>query len=194
MCLARRRPIIVAEVLRLRSSDKVALGGTRYFSPLQHAFRYGVVRPRPDAPAPTPPPRALDASSMVAEATVTLRQRVARWGVAGLQYAVVAGVLGFKFFEWWYSPAVQELAQASSEEAAAPPPPAPVAGAPPAVPADTGSVMCGLCRDVCTNMAACPSGFVYCYTCLFAHVKAHGCTPRGQLPCTTSQIRKVWVS
>ena len=123
------------------------------------------------------------------------------WGVTLAQYGVVTGVLGFKFFEWWYTPEVQELAQHSSEEAASPPPPVEWLGGGSVlgdthsiVPPDTASVACPLCHAQCTNMAASPSGYIYCFPCLYKYIEKYGRTPKGGLPCNVLDIRKCWVS
>ena len=185
-----------------------ALGRTQYFSPWQHMFRFNVVR---HVPSPK------TGKDLVTEmlGNRNWKERLSAWGVSAVQYGVVAGVLSFKFFEWWYTPEVQELAQKSSEDAASPPPPTmllsckensnnnnneddevlvAVPAAIPAVPRETASVLCTLCNDQCTNMAASPSGYVYCYPCLYNYIQDHGRTPKGGLPCTVLEIRKCWVS
>ena len=167
------------------------LGRTQYFSLWQHVWKYNVVRhvPQPETP--------FNAGGKLATEMLnrpnTVRGKVMAYGAAAVQYSVIVGVLGFKFFEWWYTPEVQELAQQSSTETAPPPPPIELVK-PSVEPVDTASVACPLCKERCTNMAACPSGFVYCYPCVYAYIEEHGRTPKGGLPCTTNDIRKCWVS
>ena len=167
------------------------LGRTQYFSLWHHVWKYNVVRHVP------PPETPFNAGGQLATEMLnrpnTVRRKVMAWGAAAVQYSVIVGVLGFKFFEWWYTPEVQELAQQSSTETVLPPPPIELFK-PSVVPIDTASVVCPLCKEHCTNMAACPSGFVYCYPCVYAYVEEHGRTPQGGLPCTTNDIRKCWVS
>jgi peroxin-12 len=167
------------------------LGRTQYFSLWHHVWKYNVVRHVP------PPETPFNAGGQLATEMLnrpnTVRKKAMAWGAAAVQYSVIVGVLGFKFFEWWYTPEVQELAQQSSTETAPPPPPIELFK-PSIVPIDTASVACPLCKEICTNMAACPSGFVYCYPCVYAYVEEHGRTPQGGLPCTTNDIRKCWVS
>jgi hypothetical protein len=175
-----------------------SLGRTLYFSPWQHFFRFNVVRH-----VPSPETGKDLATEMLGYRN--WKERLTAWGVNAVQYGVVAGVLSFKFFEWWYTPEVQELAQKTSEDAE-PPPPTTVllflkendeddaASAVPAVPRETAAVLCPLCTNQCTNMAASPSGYVYCYPCLYKYIEDHGRTPKGGLPCTVLEIRKCWVS
>ena len=182
-----------------------ALGRTQYFSPWQHFWSYNIVRQRP------PESRSESGSGdhhggedLVTEMLnmpTTLQDKVSAWAVTGVQYGVVAGVLAFKFFEWWYTPEVQDIASKSSGGQKTAPPSElqlPQQSVEPQqnlkVPRDTGAVGCSLCKEQCTNMAASPSGFIYCYPCLYTYVQEHGRTPRGCLPCTVTQIRKCWVS
>jgi hypothetical protein len=167
------------------------LGRTQYFSLWHHVWKYNVVRHVP--PPETPFNAGGQLATEMLNRPITVRKKAMAWGAAAVQYSVIIGVLGFKFFEWWYTPEVQELAQQSSTETAPPPPPIELFK-PSVVPIDTASVACPLCKEPCTNMAACPSGFVYCYPCVYAYVEEHGRTPQGGLPCTTNDIRKCWVS
>jgi peroxin-12 len=170
------------------------LGRTQYFSLLQHICKYRVVRhvPLPDTP--------FNAGSKLATEMLnlpkTFKEKCMAWGATTVQYSVIAGVLGFKFFEWWYTAEVQELAQKSSGQPVPPPPPPSVLlpSTMSSAPRSSSSVVCPLCNEQCTNMSASPSGFIYCYPCLYKYIKEHGKTPKGGLPCSVLNIRKCWVN
>ena len=167
-----------------------ALGKSRFFSPWQHLCGYGVIRPRP---SPLPGDRM--ALGTITLPKKTLVEKLTYWGTTGAYYGVIASVVAFKFFEWWYSTDVQMIAQVSSEEPTTPPPPTQPGRSHMAVVAlPRKESLCGICGDPCTNIAASPSGYIYCYPCIFAYVKEHGLTPKGGLPCTVHAVRKIWLS
>jgi len=90
----------------------------------------------------------------------------------------------FKFLEWWYTDASQ----------IATPPPIPP---PPEPPKTTGylpinQTECPLCKKTRTNPAVLPSGYAFCYPCIFTYVKEHHKCPVTSLPMDEDQIRKIY--
>jgi len=171
-----------------------ALGRTQYFSPMQHFWKYNVIR---DIPSPNQD--GIDFASEMLSIPTSFKEKVAAWAVTSIQYGVVAGVLVFKFAEWWYTPEVQELAQSSSSgnEEILPPPPIDLihntsTNNNDIIPYDSNSIKCPLCKEQCTNMAASPSGFIYCYPCLYKFVKTNNKAPRSEIFCNTENLRNVY--
>ena len=60
------------------------------------------------------------------------------------------------------------------------------------LPADINS--CPLCNQIRVNPSASPSGYVFCYRCLFLHVREHGCCPLTNVACSESQIVRLYDS
>ena len=52
---------------------------------------------------------------------------------------------------------------------------------------------CRICGKVRTNAAASPAGALCCYPCLFAFAKEHGTCPATGMPCSTSQVVRVYL-
>jgi peroxin-12 len=52
--------------------------------------------------------------------------------------------------------------------------------------------VCPLCQGERRNPTCIPSGYVFCYACIFDHVAAHGACPVTRLPCTKEQLRKLY--
>lgn len=175
-------------ILRAAYQLMFALGRIRSFSPWQHLCGYCIVR--------TPPSISGDPMvlSTIPSPSKALVEKLSDWSKSAFYYGVITSVLAFKFFEWWYSTPVQMIAQTSSEEPTALPPPSQVCRSHTAqVTSPRKENICGICSDVCVNMAASPSGYVYCYPCLYAFIKEYGLTPKGRLPCTVDMIRKIWL-
>lgn len=53
---------------------------------------------------------------------------------------------------------------------------------------------CGMCDQMLVhrNSACIPSGYVFCYECIFPYVKEHKCCPVTNLPCEPLQIRRIY--
>lgn len=51
---------------------------------------------------------------------------------------------------------------------------------------------CPLCSGEITNAACAPSGFVFCYLCLFRHVSTSPFCPITRAPCSTDNIRRLF--
>ena len=53
---------------------------------------------------------------------------------------------------------------------------------------------CMLCNKQRTNSAVIPTGYVFCYNCIFPFVQENHCCPVTRMPCTAIQIRKIFES
>jgi peroxin-12 len=60
-----------------------------------------------------------------------------------------------------------------------------------AVPADR--TQCPLCRQPRTNPALIPSGYVFCFPCIYAHVESHGQCPVTLAPTAPDAVRKLYI-
>ena len=170
-----------------------ALNRSRFFSPWHNLFGYTTVRA---IFFPSVDPLAVESGKSTFKKK-PIAQRLSAWSQAGAYYAVVSGILVFKFFEWWYSHPVQSTTQESSESVLSPPPPTQAGRHEdrliPVLPPSTDAY-CSLCQAVCTNMAASPSGYIYCYPCIFAYIKQYGASPQTGVPCAVDEIRKIWLT
>jgi hypothetical protein len=52
--------------------------------------------------------------------------------------------------------------------------------------------VCPLCKRLRTNPAISPSGYVFCYPCLYAYVSDVGKCPITSIDCTIDDIRKIY--
>jgi len=107
------------------------------------------------------------------------------------KWAVYVGVFLIRFLQWWYSP---DNAQRQVRPKAAPPPPPKARRHPKGVRVPSDSRKCPLCYRTRVNAALLPSGFVFCYTCIFNHLKTHGSCPVTRRPCRMEDLRKIYES
>eukprot|EP00457_Paulinella_chromatophora_P009541 gb/GEZN01009609.1/.p1 GENE.gb/GEZN01009609.1/~~gb/GEZN01009609.1/.p1 ORF type:complete len:349 (+),score=29.34 gb/GEZN01009609.1/:69-1115(+) len=121
-----------------------------------------------------------------------LHQFLSRCGriiVRNLKWALLVCLVAFKFAEWWYS-AANVLGTRRKLPIPPPPPPVQIPREAPTVPSD--KKLCPLCKRGRANPAAAPSGFVFCYPCIHAHVTQHGCCPVTRLHCSVDQICRIY--
>lgn len=119
-----------------------------------------------------------------------LISRFGYWCADYSKWGILFGVFAFKFAEWWYS-AENRLAP-SSRVTVIPPPPEPSKRAASGMTLPADRTICGICSRSRTNPATTPSGFVFCYPCLFHYISEHHKCPVTLLPCHTDQIRKIY--
>lgn len=55
----------------------------------------------------------------------------------------------------------------------------------------TNFAECPLCRGPVQNATAAPSGYVFCYRCIYAHIEKVGKCPVTLVPVQIWQLRKV---
>ena len=107
--------------------------------------------------------------------------------------ALILAVFGFKALEWWYT--TGETALGGRKPLPPPPPPPPPPPARGGVPLPADPALCPLCVTPTTNPAmAVPSGYVFCYPCLYGHVSTHGACPVTRLPCGVDGVRRLYQS
>jgi peroxin-12 len=117
-----------------------------------------------------------------------------RWAVADhARSALILAVFGFKALEWWYASGEAALGGRKPLPPPPPPPPPLPHSLGVAVPEDPG--LCPLCVQPRTNPAlAVASGHVFCYPCLTAHVRAHGCCPVTRVATGLDGVRRLYQS
>ena len=92
------------------------------------------------------------------------------------QSALIAAVIGFKLTEWWYGAAEERVVNATTLPVPPPPPRPPPHPEGLALPDDQS--LCPLCRKSIRNPAVLTcSGYVFCYSCVHAHVDRYGDCP-----------------
>ena len=52
--------------------------------------------------------------------------------------------------------------------------------------------ICLICGNEKINSSCIPSGYVFCYNCVFPFVQKNQCCPVTKLPCTPIQIRRIY--
>jgi len=107
-----------------------------------------------------------------------------------LQFFVVLVIFLFRFFEWWYSPSNRMRTNIRRLPIPPPPPPTKRANEGLELPAD--KTLCPICLRARETPACSPSGFVFCYRCIFNHIQNNGKCPVTLLPCQIGQIRKIF--
>jgi len=96
----------------------------------------------------------------------------------------------FKFLEWWYT----EASRLTAPLLPIPPPPDPPKQAKEGIQLPDDKTYCALCQNVRTNSAMIPSGYAFCYPCIFNYIKQHHKCPITFLPTEEEQIRKIYTS
>ncbi|XP_057673968.1 peroxisome assembly protein 12 [Corythoichthys intestinalis] len=117
-----------------------------------------------------------------------LTSQVARGLAVSLSTSLSLGVFFLQFLEWWYSSDNQAAAN-SLTSLPAPPPPLHLH-----TEDSAGDGMhCPLCRKLRVNAAALStSGFVFCYRCIFAFVKANRRCPISGYPTELQHLIKIY--
>jgi len=117
-------------------------------------------------------------------------QKAAQMGLDSIKYMLLMSVFGFRFMDWWYSSdtnaAVRPKMQLVPAPKAAPPP------HPDGIQLPEDRTLCGLCNQQRTNPAATPTGFVFCYPCIFAYTGEHGLCPVTHCRMQQGSIRRVY--
>lgn len=105
----------------------------------------------------------------------------ARWGL-------LLGIFFFKFLEWFYS---NENALQRQTKLPIPRCPPITKPHPQGIPVAKSGI-CAICNQERKNSASAPSGYVFCYPCIFQHVQLHHNCPITMLHCDITQIRKIY--
>jgi len=170
---------------------------TPYYSPLLHVLGLRVARVSAEDAAALRRSRDARRHAQLGESTPLQRAYLAcRYFLSDHATSfVIIFVFGFKIVEWWYTSAEETLLRASQGRSAVPPPPpgmAPSKGGMCTLPKDRR--VCPLCRRRMVNATmVSPTGYVYCYACIFKHVeKESSCPVTGKLGITKSDLRRLF--
>ncbi|KAJ1332463.1 hypothetical protein BSLG_008765 [Batrachochytrium salamandrivorans] len=90
-----------------------------------------------------------------------------------LQYALPMGVFFFNFLEWWYSTDHHK----TTNMLPIPPPPDSIKPHPKGLKLPDNTHTCPICVKPRTNPAMLPTGYVFCYPCVFNYVAEFGRCP-----------------
>eukprot|EP00160_Parvularia_atlantis_P018449 Unigene6835_Nuclearia_a/m.20948 Unigene6835_Nuclearia_a/g.20948 ORF Unigene6835_Nuclearia_a/g.20948 Unigene6835_Nuclearia_a/m.20948 type:complete len:117 (-) Unigene6835_Nuclearia_a:63-413(-) len=110
--------------------------------------------------------------------------------LSSLQTLLPMSIFFFKFLQWWYASGYAKSNLAPSLPI--PPAPAPLAPAAGGVGLPEDRTLCPLCRKPRTNATVIPSGYVFCFPCIFAHVEQHGVCPVTLERTSLDQLRKIY--
>ncbi|KAK7061450.1 ankyrin repeat protein nuc-2 [Favolaschia claudopus] len=111
-----------------------------------------------------------------------------------LKLLLPTAIFFVKFLEWWYSPGSPARSFSTSPLGPAVPPPRMLPPHPQGIPFNPQSYgKCPICLDPIKNATALPSGYVFCYRCVYDHVTKLGKCPVTLLPTRIWQARKVMV-
>ena len=124
-----------------------------------------------------------------------------RYLLDSLKVLLPMSIFFVKVLEWWYSPsspARSILAHSSHSRSSASNPPIPpprlLAPHPRGLPvSSTKYGMCPICTGPIENATALPSGYVFCYRCVYKEVEEKGRCPVTLTPARVWQLRKVLV-
>ncbi|KAG7382491.1 ubiquitin-protein ligase peroxin 12 [Phytophthora pseudosyringae] len=117
------------------------------------------------------------------------------WATLDHSYVLLMlGIAGYKFVEWMYSEeGVAAKLRLTGTDAPIPPPPLPPQFSGQALTlATTDPSLCPLCKKKRVNPAMAPSGYVFCYPCIYRHVEQYGQCPVTQMKCEPAAIVKIY--
>jgi len=176
-------------------------GDTPYFSPFLRAMKTVLVRITPDD------------ESVFSQNETTYREKLmeklggpriidrirrlalrATWATLDHSYVLLLlGIAGYKFVEWMYSEEGVAKMRLTGADAPIPPPPLPPQFSGQALSLATmDPALCPLCKQQRVNPAMAPSGYVFCYPCIYRYVEQHGECPITQMKCEPSTIVKIY--
>jgi peroxin-12 len=117
------------------------------------------------------------------------------------KWGVLISIFVYQFLEWYRTAGTaitpsfgldQEI-PLPNERLPIPPPPLSPSPAPDApVSLHPNKLYCSLCNRLRRNPACSPSGYVFCYPCLFEFVREYQKCPVTNWKCNTEQIRKIY--
>lgn len=119
----------------------------------------------------------------------------ATWTTLDHSYVLLLlGIAGYKFVEWMYSEeGVATKLRFTGTDAPVPPPPLPPQFSGQALTLATmDPALCPLCKKQRVNPAMAPSGYVFCYPCIFRYLEQHGECPVTQIKCDPTTIVKIY--
>ena len=111
-----------------------------------------------------------------------------------LRFLLPTAIFFIKFLDWWYSPGSPARAFSTSPSEPALPPPRMLHPQQKGIPFDSKQYgKCPVCKDPFRNATALPSGYVFCYRCVYDHVDRQGSCPVTLMPVKLWQLRKVLI-
>lgn len=111
-----------------------------------------------------------------------------------LKVILPTAIFFIKFLEWWYSPSSPARSLSTSPLGPAVPPPKLLSPHPKGLQVDkTQYGQCPICRGPINNATALPTGYVFCYKCIYDQVEKNGRCPVTLLPARVWQLRKILV-
>ncbi|KAJ1959855.1 ubiquitin-protein ligase peroxin 12 [Dipsacomyces acuminosporus] len=119
------------------------------------------------------------------------RNIVARMLTGGLDFLKVLlplSIFFYRFLEWWYRSDFHKKIQ----QMPVPPPPMPLKPHPDGVAVPSDQSICPICEKQRTNPAISPSGYVFCYPCIYRRVSETGRCPVTLIKAQPEGIRKIY--
>ncbi|KAE9041227.1 hypothetical protein PR003_g4410 [Phytophthora rubi] len=119
----------------------------------------------------------------------------ATWATLDHSYVLLLlGIAGYKFVEWMYSEeGVAAKLRLTGTDAPTPPPPLPPQFSGQALTLATmDPALCPLCKQKRVNPTMAPSGYVFCYPCIYRYVEQHGECPITQMKCDPASVVKIY--
>ena len=104
-----------------------------------------------------------------------------------VQYGLPLGIFVFRFIEWWRS---SEYYKSMDSQPIPPPPPTKSLRSMDSLPEDTS--VCPICLETRSNPAMTPTGFVFCYPCIFKYISEHNRCPVTHSTLHVDSIRKIY--
>ncbi|ORZ33878.1 Pex12 amino terminal region-domain-containing protein [Catenaria anguillulae PL171] len=108
-----------------------------------------------------------------------------------LKVSLPLSIFFYKFVDWFFT---TDYAKQSKSTFKLPPPPAPVPPHPDGVGLPKSRSMCPVCKRAIVNPTALPTGYVYCYPCVFRVVDETGACPVTLRAVKLEQLRRIFQS
>ncbi|KAJ2386331.1 ubiquitin-protein ligase peroxin 12 [Coemansia sp. RSA 2611] len=141
-----------------------------------------------DARGPATSGLAAPANGTALRATRNMVARLLAGGLDALKALLPLSIFFYRFLEWWYRSDFHKRVQ----QAPAPEPPKPPKPHPDGVEVPEDQALCPLCRNPRTNPAMAPSGYVFCYPCIYRHLDDTGTCPVTLIRAQPDSIRKLY--
>ena len=111
-----------------------------------------------------------------------------------IRYILPMAIFFIKFLEWWYSPSSPARALSAAPNGPLVPPPRLLTPHPEGVGVDSREYgTCPICKGPISNATALPTGYVFCYRCIYAFIEKQGKCPVTLVPSHIWQLRKVLI-
>ncbi|KZS97604.1 hypothetical protein SISNIDRAFT_449147 [Sistotremastrum niveocremeum HHB9708] len=120
--------------------------------------------------------------------------RSPRFLLDSLKYLLPMAIFFIKFLEWWYSPSSPARSLSTAPTGPSIPPPQILLPHPDGLAVNGREYgQCPICQQTISNATALPTGYVFCYRCIYAHVEKYGKCPVTLCPSFLYELRKVLV-